>query len=564
MANEREASGRVARLSRRSRQALAALAVVAGNPQLRLVAIARIASVTGRWASTIALAVFAYNAGGATYVGVLGVVRILPAAVAGPFAAGLLDRVRADRLLLAAGIGRTLAIAVAGAALIGGASAGPVFVLVSVESLLSTMVRPLQTSALPFLARTPAELTAANLSLTTVESIGMLIGPALGGLLLTTWDPGGVLLVTAVAYLVSTLLIAAIPAWQSVGPAARPGAGAGAAFGGLRAIRADPRLRLVVGLYCAQNVVTGALNVLVVISALTILRLGESGVGELNAAIGVGGVVGAVAAVALLRRSRIASGFGVGLVPCGVPLVLIAAHPSTVPAIILLAVLGVGVTIVDFSAVTLLQRAIHEDALAKAFSVLQSLFVGSLGLGAALAPLLVSWLGIRGALLASGVVLPLLVTLLWGRLLRLDSSGLHADDAVSLLRSVPIFAPLELASLERLARTAIPVEFEAGRTIVAEGEIGDRYYVIRDGELEVSAGGVPLRVLGGGEGFGEIALLREVPRTATVVALSDAKLLALDREHFLDAVNGSPSSREAADTMIDMRLGSLRAGLGTV
>ena len=144
------------------------------------------------------------------------------------------------------------------------------------------------------------------------------------------------------------------------------------------------------------------------------------------------------------RRSRIASGFGIGLVLCGVPLVLIAAHPSTIPAILLLAVLGVGVTIVDFSAVTLLQRVIHEDALAKAFSVLQSLFVGSLGLGAALAPLLVSWLGIRGALLASGIVLPLLVAVLWGRLLRLDSSGLLADDAVNLLRSVSIFAPLEL------------------------------------------------------------------------------------------------------------------------
>ena len=157
-------------MSARCRQALAALEVVAGNPKLRLVALARIASVTGRWASTIALAVFAYDAGGATYVGVLGVVRILPAAFAGPLAAGMLDVVRADRLLLAAGIARTAAIGIAGAALVAGANAGPVFALVAVESLLSTMVRPLQTSALPFLARTPGELTAANLSLTTFSA----------------------------------------------------------------------------------------------------------------------------------------------------------------------------------------------------------------------------------------------------------------------------------------------------------------------------------------------------------------------------------------------------------
>jgi hypothetical protein len=435
--------GSSSKLAGRSRQALAALTVSFANPKLRLVAIARVASVTGRWASTIALAVFAYNEGGATAVGILGVVRILPAAFAGPLAAGLLDRIRADRLLLVAGILRTLAIGAAGLAVSGGAGTLPVFVLVGIESLLSTMVRPLQTSALPFLANTPGELTAANLSLTTIESVGMLLGPALAGVMLAAWSSGAVLLVTAAAYAISTVLIAAIPAWRS--PVAR-GSGASfaaGAFSGLRAIRESPKLRLVVGLYCAENVVTGALNVLVVIAALTILDLGESGVGELDAAIGVGGLIGALAAVALLRRSRIASGFGTGLVLCGVPLVLIAVLPKTVPAVLLLAVLGVGVTIVDFSGVTLLQRAIHANEMAKAFSVLQSLFVGSLGLGAAVAPLLVHWLGIRGALLASGAVLPILVLLLWRRLAPLDRSGVLADELVNALRSIPIFAPLD-------------------------------------------------------------------------------------------------------------------------
>jgi MFS family permease len=550
------------RIANRARLALSALAVVYENLNLRLIALARIASVTGRWASTIALAVFAYKAGGASYVGILGVVRILPAAFAGPMAAALLDRMRADRILLLAGIGRTLAIGAAGVAVVEGASALPVFVLVAVESLLSTMVRPLQNSALPFLSRTPTELTAANLSLTTIESMGMLFGPLLAGLLLTTWSSGGVLLVTAAAYLLSTILIACIPAWTTSSPS-RPGHAVAGALVGFRAIKADPRLRLVVGLYCTENVVTGALNVLVVIAALTILNLGESGVGVLNAAIGIGGLVGAIAAVALLRRRRIASGFGTGLVLCGIPLVLIAVVPSTVPAVILLAILGVGVTIVDFSAVTLLQRVIHEDALAKAFSLLQSLFVVSLGIGAAIAPALVSWLGIRGALLASGAVLPVLVAVLWRRLLPLDESELIADEIVNLLRSIAIFQPLELPALERLARSAVPLEPEAGAVVVAQGETGDRYYVIRAGELEVSTNGAPVRTLTVGEGFGEIALLRDVPRTASVTALTDSRLYALERDHFLDAVNGSPSSQEAADAMIDMRLGSLRSEIAT-
>ena len=495
----------------------------------------------------------------------LGVVRILPAAFAGPLAAGLLDRVGADRLLLVAGVFRTLAIGAAGFAVAGGAGTLPVFVLVAIESLLSTMVRPLQTSALPFLARSPGELTAANLSLTTVESIGMLLGSALAGVMLTAWRPGAVLLVTAGSSAISTVLIAAIPAWRS--PVSRPSSGTSFASGALSPAsgrsRGDPKLRLVVGLYCAQNVVTGALNVLVVISALTILQLGESGVGELNAAIGVGGVVGAVAAVALLRRSRIASGFGIGLVLCGVPLLLIAAHPSTLPAIVLLAVLGVGVTIVDFSAVTLLQRAIHEDEMAKAFRVLQSLFVGSLGLGAAFAPVLVHWLGIRGALLASGAVLPILVALLWSRLSPLDRSGDLAEELVNLLRSIPIFAPLDLP--ERWSGWRAPRD---SRRRPRQGGDGRRRGRGRGPLLRDPLGRVPRRERDllasrcgrsrSGDGFGEIALLRDVPRTATVTAHTHAELYALEREHFLDAVNGSPGSREAADSMIDVRLGSLR------
>jgi CRP-like cAMP-binding protein len=146
-----------------------------------------------------------------------------------------------------------------------------------------------------------------------------------------------------------------------------------------------------------------------------------------------------------------------------------------------------------------------------------------------------------------------------------DSSDLLADEAVDLMRLLPIFAPLELASLERLVRTAVPVDAAAGRAIVAEGETGDRYYVVRDGEFEVTISGSPLSRLTSGDGFGEIALVRGVRRTATVVAVSDARLFALERRYFLDAVNGSPSSREVADTLIDMRLGGRLPGeLATV
>ncbi len=551
-------------LPEHAREALAACRIVAGNRRLRLVALARLASVTGRWAATVALAVVAYRRGGAEAVGLLGVIRILPAAAAGPIAAGLLGRFPSDRLLLAAGVGRTLAMVAAGAALFAGAGLAAVFAAVAVESLLSTMVRPLQTAALPFLARTPGELTATNLALTTIESSGMLLGPLVSGILLAVWSPGAVLLATAASYAFSTVLIARIPAWEQPGS----GAPAGDAFAdtraGLRVIHADPRLRLVVGLYCAQNLVAGALNVLVVVSALQLLDLGDSGVGVLNGAIGIGGLIGALVAAALLGRRRVASDLGLGLVLCGAPIVLVAAVPGTAPTLLLLAVLGTGVTIVDFAAVTLLQRAIPDDVLAKVFSVLHSVFVGTIGLGALLAPLLVSWLGIRGALLTSGAVLPLLAALLWRRLAKLDAAYVVTDESVELLRSVPIFAPLDLPALERLARSLVPVEVSAGEVVVRQGEHGALYYLVGAGELEVAVDGRRVRTLSAGDGFGEIALLRDVPRTATVTASSASRLFELERAQFLDAVGGSPSSRRAADALIDTRLGSLRAGLATV
>jgi hypothetical protein len=320
----------------RVREASAAFGVVRQNHRLRAVVLARVFSVTGRWAATVALAVVAYRSGGAAAVGLLGIVRILPAALAGPIAAGLLGRIPSNRLLLGAGIGRTVAIGAAGVALIGGSGLGLVFVLVGVESLLSTMVRPLQTAASPFLAKTPGELTASNLTLTMIESSGMLLGPLLSGLLLTFWSSGAVLLATALAYAASTLLIARIPAWEPDGLAARAGDAFADTVAGVRVIHADPRLRLVVGLYYAENLVAGCLNVLVVVAALQLLDLGDSGVGVLNGAIGVGGIIGAVVAAALLGRRRIASDLGLGLVLCGAPLILVAAVPGTAATLVLL------------------------------------------------------------------------------------------------------------------------------------------------------------------------------------------------------------------------------------
>jgi Cyclic nucleotide-binding domain/Major Facilitator Superfamily len=546
------------------RESVAAFRIVSANSGLRLIAIGRLGSGMGRWAATVAVSVVAYEHGGAQTLALVGVIRILPSALVGPLGAWLLGRMRATRLLLLSSAARTLVIGAAAVVLFLGWNVALVYVLVSVESLLSTMVKPLQTAASPFLARTPVELTASNLVGSTISSAGMLFGPLVAGLILAVSTPAMVLLVTALTYAVSFVLTVRLPPWEPAGARAGGAAPFADTLAGIRAIHSDRGLRLVVGLYCAENMLTGALGVLVVVVAFELLGTDSTGVGVLNAAIGVGGVAGGILASALLRRRHIASDLGVGLVLCGVPLALVAVAVATGSAVVLLAVVGVGITIVDFASMTLLQRAVPEDLLARVFSVLQGVFVGAIGLGSLVAAPLVSALGIRGALVASGAVFPALVSVSWRPLTRLDGAQLEADDAVDLLSSMTIFAPLNLPTLERLARALRPLEAPAGTTIVRQGDRGDSYYAIRRGTVDVSIDGRPLRTLGPGEGFGEIALLRDVPRTATIVAATHVDLYELDRTPFLEAVTGSPSSRRAADDLIDLHLGSLRSGLAAV
>jgi MFS family permease len=330
------------------------------------------------------------------------------------------------------------------------------------------------------------------------------------------------------------------------------------AAAGFKAIAAERRLRLVIVLYSAQTVVAGALGVLVVVTALDLLDQGESGVGLLNAASGVGGIVGALIAFALVGRKRLASDFGLGIVLWGAPLVLIGAWPNTAVALLALGVLGLGNTLVDVAGLTLLQRTAPPAVIGRVFGVLEMLLVGTIGLGAALAPVLIGWIGIRWALVVTGAFLPVLAALTWRKLLQIDAESEPPTEALALLRPIPIFAPLPPPTLERLASQAVPVQVSTGTEVVRQGEPGDRFYVIESGRFEVAVDGARTAELGPGEFFGEIALLRNVPRTATVKATADSKLLALGRHEFLDAVAGHPPSARAADAVVGARLDAAR------
>jgi MFS family permease len=542
----------------RLREAFGAIRLVARNRNLRLLQLAWAASTTGTWAYGVALIVYAYGAGGATAVGVLGFARWTAAALAAPFTGVLGDRFARARVMVGSDLVRV-------GALVGGAFAAfadasvVVYLLAGVISVAATAFRPAQAALVPALAETPEEVTAANVTASTIESIGIFVGPALGGFLLAVTSSGVVFLVTAGATLWSAVLVLAIsyrPAPEEQ-PVETPEPVVAEVTAGFRTIFREPRVRLLVGLFTAQTFVAGALNVLVVVASLQLLDLGKAGVGYLNSAMGIGGLLGGVAAFTLVGRPRLAASFGLGILVWGAPIALVGVWPQAALALVLFGFVGVGNTLVDVAGITLLQRAAPDEVLARVFGVLESLLVGSIGLGAVAAPALVGLLGGRAALIVVGALLPVVVVLSWARLVRIDAEAAPPDWQLGLLRGIPIFAPLPGPTLEQLARLLTPVRFAQGAEIVRQGDPGDRYYVVAQGEVDISVDGRPPKTEGPGAGFGEIALLRDVPRTATVTARTNVELLTLDRDDFIGVVTGHAPSRDAAEALIGARLGTL-------
>jgi hypothetical protein len=323
---------------------------------------------------------------------------------------------------------------------------------------------------------------------------------------------------------------------------------------GIRAVSRNGDLALIMGLAVAQTLVRGALTVLTVVVAIDLLDTGEPGVGLLNAAIGAGAVVGSLAASLLVDTRRLGAWFAVGVSLWGVPVMLMGAFPEQGAALLLLACLGVGNALIDLGGFTLLGRIAPDEVLARVFGVLESLVALSMGVGAIATSLLIEQVGVRTALVVVGVLCPVCAVLSWPRLRRMDRSLDVRDGEIALLQGVTMLTPLPLPAIERLARDLEPLELPAGAVVVEQGEVGDRYFVIERGEVEVVGDGRTVATLGPGQGFGEVALLRRVRRTATVRASQALRLQVVRSEHFLAAVLGYPPSATEAGTTVDSML----------
>lgn len=546
----------VVELRSRVGQSASAFRSVLGNPSLRNLELAWAMAILGQWAFVIAVSIYAFNAGGAQAVGLIILLRFGLAAVTAPFAGLLADRYRRDYVLLASALGRVLLLGFAAVGVFLDAEPIVVYALAVAAAIAATPFRSAQAALTPTLARTPDELTAANAVASTVESIAVFAGPAFAGLLLAAAGSGVVFGVTAGMLAVSALFLLRVS-----GPRGTPRGEVEAstlvseALAGFRTIGREPALRVLMTLLAAQTFLFGTLQVYIVVLSVETLDLGDAGVGYLNSAIGIGCVFGAVLALGLTGVRRLSVAFVIGVVLVGAPLVVLGLWNGTLAAVVLLGVAGLGNSLLDVSGLTLVQRAVPEDVLARVFGVIQMLFYAALGIGAILASSLLDWLGTDGALIATGLFLVVLTAVLAPRLVAIDAAAKAPEPGeLNLLGRTPIFAPLPGATLEHLATRLIPLRLDKGEVVVREGDAGDRFFLVADGQLDVSANGRSISTLAAGDYFGEIALLRELPRTATVTASTSAVLYALDRDEFLAAVTGHPASAQAAEAVVGARL----------
>jgi hypothetical protein len=534
------------------------------NSAIRRVVVAFATFNFAEWATWTAVLVYAFQRGGATESGVVAFTMVAPAAVVAPIVASYGGRLRRARQLL---LGYVVQAVVMTAGAIAFAAAAPpllIYALATLTSISVTLTRPAHGSILPSLAATTDELTAANVASGTVQNVSIAIAPFAAGLLYADSGPGTVFAVCAAGVAIGAGLVVGVrtmadapdEASGAAGAEAQPVEAAGNPLDGLRYLGRARGPRLVVALIGAAAVIEGALDVLMIVVAIDLIGGGPTQAGALSSAAGVGGILGAAAAVALVGRARLAGPLALGLVVWGAPVAILGVVPGFVIALAVFLVAGVGRGELDVAGRTLLQRVTPDPALPGVFGMLEGTYMGMIAIGSIAVPLIIVFLGAHAALVVVGLWLPLIVAASWRSLRDVDAAAVVHVRELARLRAIPMFAPLAPPTIERLAANLVPVEAVAGAWLVREGELGDRFYVVDEGEVEIEIDGRTVRREGPGSSFGEIALLRDVPRTASVRAVSDVRLLALERDVFLSAVTGHVRSRSVAEAVVAERMGS--------
>jgi MFS family permease len=551
------------------------LAAVVRSPVLRRLELAYLTFAFGEWATWVAVIVYAYGRGGAGEAGIVVFVELAPSIILAPAVAALGDRFARERVLLGTYAAQAALMAMTAIALVTQSAPLVVYGLATVVATLVALSRPIHSALMPEVVDAPDDLTAANVVSGMAESLGSLIGPLGAGVLIGLGGPAAVFTVAAVGNVVGSAAVlgvvrdrAAIRHRQAaapVGPSLERMSGAPTRasrwratttelVGGLHAILADDRLRAVVLIASWATFLVGAMDILYAVLAIELMGLDGGGVGFVGAIGGVGAILGSVTGLLLVGRERLGVSLAASAVLFGAGIATIALATGSFAAAALLVLAGVGSGLTNVGAQTLIHRLAGDDVMSRVFGVLQGLMMGATALGALAVPLVIALVGNRATFAVAGLSLPFVLVILGRAIIRGDRLDAGRAAELRLLRGIPMLAPLSGPVLERLAAGIVRSSHPAGATVIREGDLGDRFHVVASGTLVVSVAGRETRRLGPGDGFGEIALVRDVPRTATVTAVDEVSLLDIGREPFVEALGGQHRSRTIAAGLVDERL----------
>jgi MFS family permease len=547
------------------RERIGILLAVHSRPALRRIQAAWAGSFAGEAIAAVAFGVLAYRFAGATGVAFLVAVQLLPTALLAPMLVALAGRLRRERLALIVDVARAAIAALAAVLSDAGAPREALFALASTLTIAAAVSNPPRRALLPLLVEEPGELTAAGVVMGVVQAVAQTAGPLLAAVVFSVTGATAVLAVSAVCFAGAAMAEAGLPNTEDV--AHRLGAGERTRVleealrvlrRGLEAVRSDSELRLVTGLFAAKNLGRGALNVLIVVVPFALLGLGSASVGWLTAVLGVGGVIGGLAATALVGRRRMVPAMSAGLALWGLPLVAIGARPYLATAVLGLAVLGIGNTVTDVAGYALIGRSARDDLIAAVYSVHEAVRAAAIVAGSVASATMVELWGARAALVTAGA--GLLAAALAGGLLRgLEHSREPRPEYLQLIRANPLFGWLSPIAVARLASRLEPVNLAAGVTLLREGDPGDRAYLVETGELVAEQGGREIGRIRAGGLVGEIALLRNAPRMATVRATMDSRLARIERDEFVAAVTVNAGASDEAASLVDRRLAEAAA-----
>ena len=392
------------------------------------------------WASEsafmVGLAVLAFRDGGVAAVGIVTGARMAAAALLAPLLATVADRVRRERILACVGLVRAATLGGAAVVTAAGGPTAATYGLAVVATVAQSLYRPAHSALLPALCTSPQQLTSANAVRGMLDSFATLGGPVAAAVLLAVSGPAAVFAACAAASLLGGLVVVGLP-YDAPPRATARGGGGREMLQGFATIAADRGLALITTLGVVQTFTRGCLTVFVVVVAIDLLGTGDPGVGVLTAAVGAGGMLGSILAFGLVGRGRLALWFGVGVALFGAPLVVIGVVPEQATAIVLLGLVGIGNALIDVGGFTLLARLADETVLARMFAGFEAILTLGVAAGGLLTPLIVELLGVRPALVATGLLAPLAVAASWPALRRLDAEVRVRDADIETMRADP-------------------------------------------------------------------------------------------------------------------------------